>query len=155
MANIARPSNSRYTDFLIAPAMEAVLNSIHELESSSGKNPDAYVEDKFGSYGEYRIRRDTYGDLQKAFPKKYGSKPFLIAMKDPEIARGAAKDYLGLIKSYLVQNNVKPSAGMLLASYNGGMGNTVRGKISPEAIAYANKGLSMTTKQLGVPFNAR
>ena len=139
----------------MAPAMEALLNSIHELESSAGKNPKAYIEDKYGSYGEYRIRRNTYKDLQKAFPNKYGTKPFLVAMQDPVVARDAAKDYLGIIKNYLVQKNVKPSAGMLLASYNGGMGNAARGTLTSEALSYANRGLEMTTKQLGVPFNAR
>ena len=132
--------------------MEALLDSVHELESSSGRNPKAYIEDKFGSYGEYRIRRETYKDLQRLFPEKYGSKSFIVAMDNPKFAREAAKDYLGVIKGYLEQKNVKPSAGMLLASYNGGMGNVARGTMTPEAMTYANRGLKMVTSKLGIPY---
>ena len=152
MPNMENSSNSRYTNALAAPAIEALLDSIHELESSSGRNPAAYKEDKWGSYGEYRIRRETYKDLQKAFPAKYGKLPFIKAMDNPAIARNAARDYLGIMKNYMNQNGVLPSAGMLLAGYNGGMGNVVRGTLTPEAITYANRGLEMTTSKLGTPY---
>lgn len=125
-----------------------LLDAIYELESSSGKNPKAYVMNKVGALGGYQMRKSTYeGDLQKMYPSKWASVPFEKAMKNDIVAREAANDYLSLLNRYLTSFDVVPSEDTLLAAYHQGAGNVAKGNIGPIGKEYVQKGLEFIARK--------
>jgi hypothetical protein len=113
-----------------------ILDLIYELESSSGKNKKAYVENSVGALGGYQVTRKAYIDLQNLPKSRWKGIPFERAMMNDNIARQAAQDYLGIIHNHLVSNKVAPTRDALLAAYHSGMGNAVKGKLGPQGHQY-------------------
>ena len=77
---------------------DPLLNIIYELESSSGKNKDAYKKNAVGALGGYQMRDITFNDLQKVMPDKWGKTKFNEVMNNDQLSRVAASDYVDWIE---------------------------------------------------------
>lgn len=125
--------------------MPNTLDLIYALESSQGRNKQAYTQDKYGALGAYQLQPPAYLDVQRHFPDKWGKLSFKEVAMNDKLSRQAAGDYLTIISEYLASKGVAPTREALLAGYQAGMGNVVRGKATgPRTMQYLKRAESIT-----------
>lgn len=140
-------ADNNYTDALGQQDMNGVIDVIHQLESSGGKDKSAGQENKEGAKGEYQIRRGAFQDVQKALPKKWNGYTWEEITGDSRLSRQAASDYLNIISNYYKSKGVQPTVDHLLLGYNQGMGNVVKGKIGKAGIEYVRRAHELMAKE--------
>ena len=96
------------------------FNALVDIESSG--NPKAFDEAS-GARGLTQITPIAWDDLAAHHPEKYSKLNYEKDMFKPEIAMEAGKDYLNILKKYLIHYQMPVTMENLVASYNWGIGN--------------------------------
>jgi len=116
-----------------------ILDVIYALESSSGTNKKAYVENEVGALGGYQIRRSTYKDIQRINKDRWGKIDFETVAGDDRLSRLAANDYVNWIEKYYTDRDISPSVENILLGYHSGVGNVRKGNIGKEGKNYIKR----------------
>ena len=140
-------ANNNLTDALGQQDFSSVLDTIHQLESSGGKDKSASVINKEGAKGDFQIHRGAFKDVQRALPKKWGEYKWDEVTGDSRLSRSAAGDYLNVISNYFKSKGVAPTVDHLLLGYNQGMGITAGGKITKAGMRYLQRAHELMSKE--------
>jgi hypothetical protein len=98
-----------------------ILGTIYEMESSSGKNKKAYVENADHALGGYQLTRGAFNAVQKADPGRWNNATFeQVAMND-KISQDAAWDYLVLLSQEIERRKLPLTNANLLRAYRKGV----------------------------------
>jgi len=102
---------------------DTLINAIIEAESSG--NPNAFNR-RTGARGLTQIRLIAWQDLRKHYGSKYRNLDYYQDIFNPNIAREAGKDYLNILKKYLIAKGIPVTYKNLLTAYVWGPDNLYR-----------------------------
>ena len=102
---------------------DSLLNAIIEAESSN--NPNAFNR-RTGARGLTQIRLIAWQDLKKHYGSKNKNLNYYQDIFNPSIAIEAGKDYLNIIKKYLIAKGIPLTYKNLLTAYVWGPDNLYR-----------------------------
>jgi len=130
--------------FIMANKYTDILDLIHQLESSGGKDKRAKVSNWAGALGEYQLTPVAFKDLQDKLPEKWRGYTFAEVALDSKLAREAAGDYVNLITNYLLNYGIAPTRDAVLAAYHSGAKTVAKGKLGPEGLRYLERARALT-----------
>lgn len=118
-----------------------LLDLTYELESSGGRDPDAYKVGKKGALGGYQMTEGAFNAVKKANPNRWGSTKF-ADLKSDELGREAAGEYYDILTNELAGRGIAPTRMALLMNYHSG-GKSMM-SLGKEGKAHMAKALALT-----------
>jgi hypothetical protein len=111
------------------------LKEVSDVQA--GGKSDVY-NPRTGAFGTFQITPLAWKEIAARYPEKYRGRKYPQALLDPSISLDAGRDYIELVKQYLIYYKLPITIETLTATYNCGISKLVKGGIEniPDDVKY-------------------
>lgn len=127
--NVFGMLDDMFTPSAYADAQSISPQGVAYVESRGMTPQQKLIPGAAGEIGTYQLRPQTFQDLQRLMPDKYGALDFFKVASNDQTAKAAMQDYMKLLEThYAPHYNIQPTDENLLQMYNVGPKGFSKGK---------------------------